>query len=131
MTFHPLTGSYGSLARFKNLERIRSAGRFTAIGGSGEYSDFQTLMVGIDNLIDHDFDEDDGIEKTPKQIYSYVSQVMYNRRNNMDPYYNQLVIGGYHNEKPFLGYVDLQGIKKLKKLDFFFFYSFFIYRNQF
>lgn len=102
-------GSYGSLARFKSLQRIRSAGRFTAIGASGEYSDFQTLMVGLDQMIDNDFDEDDGIEKTPRQIYSYLGQVMYNKRNNMDPYYNQLVIGGFHKEKAFLGYVDLHG----------------------
>jgi len=102
-------GSYGSLARFKSIQRIQKVGNYTAIGGSGEYSDFQTLMVQLEKMVDNDFDEDDGVEKTPREIYSYVSQVMYSRRNNMDPYYNQLVIGGFHQGKDFLGYVDLQG----------------------
>jgi len=102
-------GSYGSLARFKSIQRIQKVGNYTAIGASGEYSDFQTLKVQLDKMIDNDFDEDDSTEKTPREIYSYVSQVMYSRRNNMDPYYNQLVIGGFNDGKEFLGYVDLQG----------------------
>jgi len=101
--------SYGSMARYKSVERIRKAGSFTAIGASGEYSDFQTLMQNIERMVDNDFDEEDGIEKTPKEIYSYLSQVMYSKRNNMDPYYNQLVVGGFHAGKSFLGYVDLLG----------------------
>lgn len=34
-------GSYGSLARFTDLRRIRRVGDYTLIAGSGEYSDFQ------------------------------------------------------------------------------------------
>ena len=38
-------GSYGSLARFKDLRRIRAVGSSTLIGASGEYSDFQHIVV--------------------------------------------------------------------------------------
>jgi len=102
-------GSYGSLARFKSLERVKKLGEYTAIGASGEYSDFQTLMVTLEQLLDKDFEEDDGIVKSPREIYNYISQVMYHRRNQMDPFYNQLVVAGYKDGKSLLGYIDLHG----------------------
>ena len=34
---------------------------------------------------------------------------MYSRRNKMDPFYNQLVVGGFRDGNSFLGYVDLHG----------------------
>ena len=37
-------GSYGSLARFKDLRRIRKVGARTLVGASGEYSDFQHIL---------------------------------------------------------------------------------------
>lgn len=47
---------------------------------------------------------------TAPEVYSYMSRVMYNRRNKMDPYYNALVIGGLNAQgAPFLGYVDMWG----------------------
>ena len=94
---------------FKSLERIKKVGDFTAVGASGEYSDFQNVMLYLEEMRDKDFEEDDGIKKTPKEIYNYLSAVMYHKRNQMDPFYNQLVVGGFHSGRSFLGYVDLQG----------------------
>ena len=36
-------GSYGSMALFKDLERVIKLGKYTIIAGSGEYSDFIEL----------------------------------------------------------------------------------------
>jgi len=41
--------SYGSLARFRDVERIRKLGNYTVIGGSGEYSDYQHIMKMLDD----------------------------------------------------------------------------------
>lgn len=47
----PAAGSYGSLARFTNLRRIRRVGDYTLVAGSGEYSDFQTIMDLLHELV--------------------------------------------------------------------------------
>lgn len=33
--------SYGSLARFKDVQRLKSVGDYTVLGAGGEFSDFQ------------------------------------------------------------------------------------------
>lgn len=102
-------GSYGSLLRFKNLERLYSVNSTTMIGCSGEYSDFQELKNMLKDLLTEDFECDDGIHYTPQQIFSYLSRVYYNRRSNFNPLWNQIICVGYDNKTPFLGYVDMQG----------------------
>jgi len=103
-------GSYGSLARFKNLKRIRTVGETTLIGAGGEYSDFQSLMDMLEDHVTEEYEEGDGSTMFPREIFSLINTVMYNRRNKMDPYYNQLVIGGFRpGGKAFLGYSDLHG----------------------
>jgi 20S proteasome subunit beta 7 len=101
--------SYGSLARFYLVERMKKVGDWTAVGGSGEYSDFQYIGKMLDELITEDFCRDDGRKLHPEEIYNYLCRVMYSRRNKGDPYWNSLVVAGYRAGKSFLGYVDLQG----------------------
>jgi hypothetical protein len=43
--------SYGSLARFRSCSRIKKVGEFTILGASGEYSDFQSTSVMLDELM--------------------------------------------------------------------------------
>lgn len=50
---------------------------------------------------------DDGNALGPKEIHSYLTRVMYNRRNKFDPYWNALVLGGVKNGQKYLGTVDL------------------------
>jgi len=108
--------SYGSLARFKNIERMRVVGKKTLIGASGEYSDFQYLLDVLGEIIDRDNFQEDKHQFQPREIFSYLTRVMYNRRNQMNPLWNQLVVAGVtpSNRSPkgldiFLGQVDLQG----------------------
>ena len=49
---------------------------------------------------------DDGYEKTPAEIFSYLRAVMYNRRNKFDPLWNYLLVAGVKDGKAFLGSVD-------------------------
>mmetsp|Transcript_3036 Transcript_3036/g.5660 ORF Transcript_3036/g.5660 Transcript_3036/m.5660 type:complete len:141 (+) Transcript_3036:146-568(+) len=46
---------------------------------------------------------------TPRDIHQYLGRVMYNRRNKFDPLWNQLIVAGFRDGKPFLGSVDLIG----------------------
>lgn len=45
------TGSYGSLARFYVLERLKKVGDYTVIGGGGDYSDFQSIIKTCEELV--------------------------------------------------------------------------------
>jgi len=102
-------GSYGSLAKFRSIQRISKIGDYTAIGASGEISDFQYITSMLNKEIDKEFNYDDGATLDPSEIFQYLVRQMYERRNKFDPLYNVLVVGGFKNNKPFLGYTNLQG----------------------
>lgn len=74
-------GSYGSTKRYKSFQRVRKVNEATVIGAGGELSDFQYIMQLLDDLTTQDFTTDDKIEMNPKEIYAYLSRVLYNRRN--------------------------------------------------
>jgi 20S proteasome subunit beta 7 len=46
---------------------------------------------------------------TPQQAYAYLSRVLYDRRNKLDPLRNTLVVAGFHLGKPFVGMVSAIG----------------------
>ncbi|KAG5220175.1 Proteasome beta type [Salix suchowensis] len=84
--------SYGSLARFKDVQRLHPVGDHTVIGAGGDMSDFQYIQQMLEDL-----------------IHEYMSHVMYARRSKINPLWNSLVIGGFKNGKSFLSYIDLLG----------------------
>lgn len=51
LSFLSDTGSYGSLARYTELRRIRRVGDYTMVAASGEYSDFQYIMDNLSELV--------------------------------------------------------------------------------
>jgi 20S proteasome subunit beta 7 len=101
--------SYGSLARFRNVERMIKVGDSTVIGASGDISDFQYITYLMDKLITKEYNANNGQPLAPENIYEYLSQVMYQRRNKFDPLWNALVVGGFKEGKSFLGYINLKG----------------------
>jgi len=104
-----LLGSYGSMAQFRNLPRVFKVNDVTVFGGSGDYADLQFMKDIIEQKTNTDHCLNDGYLLQPKALYSWCTRVYYNRRSEMDPLWNKLVIAGYQNEKPFLGCVDLMG----------------------
>ncbi|KAF9476298.1 proteasome endopeptidase complex, beta subunit [Pholiota conissans] len=101
--------SYGSLARFKDIQRLHPVGNNTVIGAGGDMSDFQYLQTLLDELIIDEFTAQDGHTLGPAEIHEYLSQVMYARRTKMNPLWNSLLVGGFKDGKRFLSYVDLLG----------------------
>ena len=52
---------------------------------------------------------DDGFEHSPSEIFNYLRSLMYQRRNKMNPLWNNLLVAGFKEGKSFLGSVDLIG----------------------
>ena len=57
----------------------------TVLGAGGELSDFQYIQTLLDELATEDYCADDGIQLTPREVYAYLSRVLYNRRNKCAP----------------------------------------------
>ncbi|KAF8178072.1 proteasome endopeptidase complex beta subunit [Pholiota molesta] len=101
--------SYGSLARFKDVQRLHPVGNTTVIGAGGDMSDFQYIQTMLDELIIDEFTAQDGHSLGPAEIHEYLAQVLYARRTKMNPLWNSLLVGGFKDGKRFLAYVDLLG----------------------
>jgi len=101
--------SYGSLARYKDVQRLHPVGTSTVVGAGGDLSDFQYIQHMLEDIMIEEFTHDDGHKLGPTEIYEFLSRVMYSRRSKMNPLWNSLLVGGVKDGKSFLGYVDLLG----------------------
>jgi 20S proteasome subunit beta 7 len=104
-------GSYGSLARFKDLVRVVKANATTLIAYDGEVSDFQLIERYLREIEQEDGFHEDGLTQGPKDTLTHFSRILYQRRSKMDPLWNSLVVGGWDEEekRPFLGTSDMIG----------------------
>lgn len=104
--------SYGSMARFRNCERIKVVNNHTVVAASGDYADYQFLTDIIEQKQIDEEQWNDGIQLQPLALHSWITRVVYNRRSNFEPLFCSWVVGGVQpNEKtgalePFLGFVD-------------------------
>lgn len=104
-----LLASYGSMAQLRNMERVFKVNDNCAIGASGDLADFAFLHDIIKDKVNTDHCLNDGYTLQPKALFSWCTRVLYNRRTKFNPLWNRLVIGGWQEEKPFLGTIDLLG----------------------
>lgn len=109
--------SYGGMAKFEDARRLVAIGNNVLIGGGGEYSDFTEIINMLDEKRRLDQSTCDSLypdhEPTlnAEQTWNYLRAIMYNRRNKMNPLWNDIVIAGYTTQthEPFLGWVDKIG----------------------
>lgn len=104
-------GSYGSLLRFDNMERMVQVGDSTVVGVSGDISDFQYLKKILDELeIEDGYDmEQDNLKAS--HVHEYLRRVFYNRRSKMNPLWNACVVAGFDEKgETVLKYVNLLGV---------------------
>ncbi|CAB0035747.1 unnamed protein product [Trichogramma brassicae] len=101
--------SYGSLARFRNCERVMKVNDNIILGAGGDYADYQYLRSLIEQKIIDEKCLDDGFTLKPKSLHCWLTRVMYNKRSNFNPLWNNFIIGGIEDGKPFLGTVDKLG----------------------
>lgn len=106
--------SYGSLAKWPNVPRIKIIGKRTAIAASGDYADFQDVANELESLVASDSIAGDGYEKTPSDIFCYLHRTMYSKRSDFEPALCAfMLIGVDPDGKPVLGSVDDVGTKYL------------------
>ncbi|KAF9941377.1 Proteasome subunit beta type-7 [Mortierella antarctica] len=101
--------SYGSLARFRDVERLHQVADFTVLGASGDMSDYQYVKHLLDSQMIKEYNADDGHTLATSNIYEYLWRVMYNRRSKMNPLWNTFVLAGFDKGERFLGAIDLKG----------------------
>lgn len=101
--------SYGSLARYQDVQRVFKVNNKTIMGAGGDFADFQSLKRSIDQKIVEDLCHGDDLEMKPKSLYNWLTRVFYNRRSRFNPLWLEMVVGGLDNGEPFLGHVDLRG----------------------
>lgn len=108
--FISILASYGSLARFRDMQRMTSLGSRTLLGTSGDISDFQYLTRLLHQYHVTEVCLNDGHLMSPKQWYTALAAVLYKRRSESNPIWTANVLAGVEeNGNVFLGSCDLLG----------------------
>lgn len=107
--------SYGSLARFDDVKRLRTFCKASVVGFGGDIADMQFLSRHLTELeINEAYEDPDGTAGSgglnAANLFKYLSKVMYNRRSKMDPLWNSMLVAGLDaSGKPYLGQVGMLG----------------------
>ncbi|TQS38527.1 hypothetical protein Golomagni_00967 [Golovinomyces magnicellulatus] len=105
-----LEASYGSLARFTDVKRLRKFASSTVVGFGGDISDMQYVDRILNSLDIEAAYEPSGNTLNAKNIHTYLSKIYYKRRSEFDPLWNHILVAGLDEEdKPFLASADLLG----------------------
>lgn len=105
--------SYGSLARFQDVSRLRAFNNTSVVGFGGDVSDMQFIDRVLNSL---DIRENnystygDEHHLNAKNLHTYLAKLFYKRRSEFNPLWNQVLVAGLDNDgKPFLSSADLLG----------------------
>ncbi|KAK3718297.1 Proteasome subunit beta type-7 [Vermiconidia calcicola] len=111
--------SYGSLARFTDVHRLKPFNSRAVVGFGGDVSDMQyldRLLGSLDVEENYNAGSDEGKEgggkplMSARNLHTYLSKVMYKRRSDFNPLWNALLVCGLDDEgAPFLASADLLG----------------------
>jgi len=102
--------SYGSLARFTDVKRLRVFNGSTVLGFGGDVSDMQYLDRLLNSLDVQENYTSSGHSLNAKNLHTYISKVLYKRRTDFNPLWNQILVAGLDaDDKPFLASADLLG----------------------
>ncbi|KAJ8966084.1 hypothetical protein NQ317_019327 [Molorchus minor] len=103
-----LLASYGSLASgVQKLPGMLKVNDNTILGLVG--------TMQIFSIIDEEC-LDDGLSLKPKSLYCWLTRIMYQRRSKFDPFWNNIIVAGNQEGKPFLGTVDKLGTAYTDKI---------------
>lgn len=103
--------SYGSLARFTDVKRLRTFADSSVLGFSGDVSDMQYLNRHLTDLsLNEAYTSPDEPRLNAANLHRYLAKLLYNRRSKFDPLWNHLLVAGLDDEgEPFLAAADLLG----------------------
>lgn len=103
-------GYYGSLNRFKSLDRLYKVNNNIVMTTTGDYADFQYIRELIQQKVISEEILDDSFSLKAFSLHTWLTRLMYNRRSKFDPLWNNVIVAGYDNSGPFLGIVDKLGM---------------------
>ena len=108
--------SYGSLARFTDVHRLKPFNKMAVVGFGGDVSDMQYLDRLLQALdVEENYgaggeSDQDAPFMSAKNLHTYLSKVMYKRRSDFNPLWNALLVCGLDEQgNPFLASADLLG----------------------
>lgn len=102
--------SYGSLARFTDVKRLRVFGDSAVVGFSGDVSDMQYIDRLLESIDIRENYSTHGNMLNAKNLHTYLSKVLYKRRSDFNPLWNHILVVGFDGDKkPFLSSADLLG----------------------
>lgn len=104
------TASYGSLARFTDVKRLRVFSDSAVVGFSGDVSDMQYIDRLLESIDIKENYSAHGNQLNAKNLHTYLSKVFYKRRSEFNPLWNHILVAGFDSDKkPFLSSADLLG----------------------
>ncbi|KAJ5650052.1 proteasome subunit beta type-7 [Penicillium longicatenatum] len=102
--------SYGSLARFTDVKRLRVFGDNAVVGFGGDVSDMQYIDRLLESIDIRENYSTHGNMLNAKNLHTYLSKVFYKRRSEFNPLWNHVLVAGFDVDgKPFLSSADLLG----------------------
>ncbi|EDV96960.1 proteasome subunit beta type-4 [Drosophila grimshawi] len=100
--------TYGSMARYQNVDRIFKINNRILLGGSGDFADVQCIMRSIDQKIIED--QYQNCSTKPNSLATWMTRVLYNRRLCENPLNIDVIIAGIDEcGLPYLANVDMRG----------------------
>ena len=106
----PTAASYGSLARFTDVKRLRPFGETSVVGFGGDVSDMQYLDRHLQELAIDEAYSGAEHQLSARNLHRYLAKLMYHRRSKFDPLWNHLLVAGLDEAgAPFLAAADLLG----------------------
>eukprot|EP00796_Vickermania_ingenoplastis_P004430 gene4430-3229_t len=103
--------SYGSLAKFPNIPRIKILGKFSAVCATGDYADFQVMTKEMESMVEQRTLYADVDDLSPQEIFCYLHRRIYHQRSKMEPCLCQFVFMGSRGGKSFLAGLDSVGTR--------------------
>lgn len=103
--------SYGSMAKSANVPRCKIISSNAAVGFTGDYADFQKATETVRETVAEDEQIDDGIVKTPAELFSLLHRSVYENRCEFTPWQCTFIVIGHANGEGFLGACDSIGTR--------------------
>lgn len=103
--------SYGSLAKWPNIPRIKLLGSHSAVCATGDYADFQMMAKQVEDNIERQRLYHNVDELCPSEVFSYLHRSIYSKRCDFEPCLCQMVFIGSRFGESFLGAVDDVGTR--------------------
>jgi 20S proteasome subunit beta 7 len=103
--------AYGSMAKVANVPRTRIISGNAAVAATGDYADFQAATRELMGDVLDDQMQDDGVVKTPAELFNSLHRTMYHKRSEFTPYMCSMILIGHDGAKPFMAATDSIGTR--------------------